>query len=315
MTLIPVSVVIPTRDRPTPLRRATESLLASTVVPAEFVIVDASASLEANAALRSRFAAPDAPRLVVERATRVGAAAQRNQAMSIATQPFVLFCDDDIVCEPDCVERLWDAMQADSGIGGANAMIVNQKFVRPGRKLRLLLAMFGEREGESYAGRVVGPAIGFLPRDCDRLPDAVPVQWLNLGCTLYRRSHLPDPPFDTFFDGYSIGEDIALSLRVGAKARLVNVPAARILHDSQPGAHKADAVALARMDLVNRHYIMTEVLGRRSWRDAGKLAVWEIGQLAMSAIGARGGRTFRQSLCGKLAALDDIARGRSSESG
>lgn len=307
MTSIPVSVVIPTRDRPTALRRTIESLLASTAVPREFVIVDATEGTATADAVRSLFAdRADAPRLIVQVATRVGAAAQRNQAMALATQEHVLFCDDDIVCEPDCIERLWRALQADSAIGGANATIVNQSYVRPGLALRLVLTVLGARERNSYAGRVVGPAIHFLPRDSGA-GEPVPVEWLNTTCTLYRRAVLPDPPFDAFFTGYSLREDLALSLRVAAKARLVNVPAARIVHDSQPGAHKADVAALARMDVVNRHYVMTEVMNKRRSADIAALLMWELGQLAMAAIRQRGGAAFRQSLRGKGRAACDIA--------
>lgn len=68
--------------------------------------------------------------------------------------------------------------------------------------MRMVLAAIGEPEGVGYAGRIIGPAIPFLPG----LPpgngaasDTVPVQWLNLGCTLYRRRFMPDPPFDPRF--------------------------------------------------------------------------------------------------------------------
>lgn len=313
MKAIPVSVVIPTMDRPAALVRAIKSLLASTVVPAEFVIVDASAGKETRDAIAALLdAAAGGPRTVVQSALRAGAAAQRNQALTYATQAYVLFCDDDIVCEPDCIERLWCALQSDAGVGGAGATIVNQTYVRPGRVLRAVLAGFGAPENKTYAGRVVGPAIHFLPQDTPGSLAAVPVQWLNTTCTLYRRDCLPDPPFDAFFDGYSLREDVALSLRVGKHARLVNVPAARIRHDSQPGPHKDDPVAMSRMDFVSRHYVMTEVMGRRGPADYIRFLLWEACQLAICAIRRRGGVAFWPMLRGRLLGLGDIRRQRAT---
>ena len=311
---IPVSVVIPTGHRPAILGRTVESLLASTVVPEEFVIVGAATDCVSGKIVEALFAAPrSGSRATMQHAKRAGAAAQRNQAVALASKPYILFCDDDIICEPDCIERLWNALQSDPGIGGANAMIVNQSYSRPGRLLRAVLAAIAEPEGDGYAGRVIGPVINFLPEDKPDSAAPVFVQWLNLGCTLYRRELLPDPPFDSFFTGYSLREDVALSLRVGAHARLVNVPAARIYHDSQPGAHKADVVALSRMDTVNRHYIMTEVMGKRRWTDRATFALWDCCQLGICAIQQRGGRLFWKCLRGKLLGIFDIASGRRTE--
>lgn len=307
--MLPVSVVIPTCDRPAQLTRTVRSLLAATEVPEEFVIIDASAGRDSADAMRAVFAAPDSPRLILRQAFRKGAAAQRNEGVALASCAAVLFCDDDIVAEPDCLACLWRAVAQDAGLGGAGAMIVNQTYIRPGAATRAVLALMGVGEGDGYAGRVVGPALAFLPR-ADAAKRAVPVEWLNLGCTLYRRAVLPSPPFDIFFNGYSLGEDLTLSLRVARKARLVHVPSARIMHDSQPGAHKASVAGTSRMQLVNRHYVMTEVMGRRGPADLLKLLLWECFQLAASACRDRLGRAFWQLARGRLLGLVDVLAGR-----
>ena len=310
--MLPVSVIIPTCDRPVALVRTIRSLLASTDVPEEFIIIDASAGHESAEAVVGLFAHPGAPRLNLRRAVKTGAAAQRNQGAVRATCDFVLFCDDDIICEPDCLALLWQAMAADETLGGVGAAIVNQSYVRPGGATRAVLSMIGVREGEGYDGRVVGPAVNFLPRAAASVA-ATPVEWLNLACTLYRRALLPDPPLDAFFTGYSLGEDVTLSLRVAQKAKLANVSAARIFHDSQPGAHKASVVGLSRMQLVNRHYIMTQVMGRRKARDYLKLMLWECFQLAASAFRDRLGRDFRQMVRGRVLGVSDLLHGRASK--
>jgi len=110
-----------------------------------------------------------------------------------------------------------------------------------------------------------------------------------------------------------LGEDVTLSLRVAQKAKLANVSAARIFHDSQPGAHKASVAGLSRMQLVNRHYIMTQVMGQQ---DAGgylKLMLWEFFQLVASACRDRLGHNFRQIARGRMLAIADLLRGRAGK--
>src|SRR5262249_52094599 len=126
----------------------------------------------------------------------------------------------------------------------------------------------------TFAGRCVGPAMNLLPEDSPELPEIVSVEWLNLGCTFYRREALPVPPFPVEFSGYSMLEDLTLSLRVARRGRqLANVRTARLCHDSQPGSHKSDPMALAEMELLNRYYVMTQILGRTSLLDHARLAL------------------------------------------
>ena len=147
---------------------------------------------------------------------------------------------------------------------------------------------------------MLGPAVNLLPEDRDDLPEVVPVQWLNTTCTLYRREALPEPMFPSNFIGYSLMEDLTLSLTVGRHWKLANARTARIYHDSQRGEHKEDVVAMSTMELVNRHYVMTKVMGKRDFGDYAKLAVWELFQLASCAIDNRGGIAFWRELRGKM---------------
>lgn len=273
-SILPIAVVIPTRDRKTVLRRSLESLAAQSAHPAEIVVVDASD----DESSRTFCCSGGIPRLTStvkwRAADTVGAATQRNLGIRYCSQPVIGFMDDDILFEPMCVARLWAALQSDSCIGGVSAMITNQRYHAPGRISRVVFRLMAGQSDASYAGRVLGPAVNLLPEDRDDLPAVVPVDWLNLGCTLYRREALPDPAFPLEFVGYSLMEDLALSLTVGKKWKLANARTARIFHDSQPGVHKRDPALLAEMHLRNRLYVMKDVLGRDSYLDYCMLAIW-----------------------------------------
>jgi GT2 family glycosyltransferase len=307
---LPIAAVMPTRDRPEALRRTLESLSAQEATLSELIFVDASADHVSRDVVES-FAplfGTRGCRTLWEAAVTVGAAAQRNQGVAAATQPFVLFFDDDILLDPFCLSRLWEALSADPGLGGVNAMIKNQRYQTPGRISRTMFWIMAGKRLPSYAGKVLGPAVNLLPEDRDDLPRVVPVEWLNTTCALYRRDALPSPPFSSHFEGYSLMEDVCLSVTVARQSRLANVRDARIFHDSQRGVHKADASETERMRLVNRHYVMTSVLGRKSFGDYLKLALWQAFGLACSA--AYGLGAFRAALRGTSRGICEIVQSR-----
>lgn len=300
--LLPVAVVIPTRDRPAVLRRTLESLAYQSAQPAELSIVDASA----DGSTRSLCVEESIPRLrsaVSWCSTDLaGAASQRNQGVRSCSQPVIGFMDDDILFEPDCFARLWRALHSDDRIGGVNAMITNQRYQSPGRISQFVFRLMDHRAESSYAGCVLGPAVNLLPEDREDLPEVVPVEWLNTTCTLYRREALPDPPFPDHFKGYSLMEDVTLSLTVGRRWKLANARTARIYHDSQPGSHKVDPELIAEMQLVNRHYVMTKVLGRSRISDYLKLLLFELFSLASILQVPAGRMVFGPTLRGKARA-------------
>jgi glycosyltransferase involved in cell wall biosynthesis len=310
--ILPMSAIVATRNRAVVFDRTLTSLRAQSGIPQELIVIDASSDEETRRAV-VRFSAQVKDKgcsVIWQPAAAHGAAVQRNQGTGLATQPMVCFIDDDILFEEDCLVRLMQAFVSDPGLGGASALIVNQHLSKPGRLSNFMYRAMAGRTEASYGGKVLGPAVNVWPEDRDDLPEVVPVEWLYTTCALYRRELLPDPPFDAFFTGYSIGEDLTLSLRVGKVSRLANVRHARIYHDTQPGDHKSDPVALSRMHFVNRHYVMTKVLGRRRVGDYARLAFWELFQTAASAVQNRGGLEFWRGLRGRLLGVGDVVRGR-----
>jgi glycosyltransferase involved in cell wall biosynthesis len=308
--IFPISAVVATINRALVLKRTLESLRAQGMLPAELIVIDASFDDLAKKTVEafSVDVAGTGCRVVWQEASTQGAAAQRNQGVAVATQPVIAFFDDDIMFHKDCIARLWRALQSDSQVGGVSAMITNQRYPPPSAISRLVFRIMAGRSDASYAGRVLGPAVNLLPEDRDDLPDIVPVEWLNTTCTIYRREALPNPVFPSRFKGYSLAEDLTLSLTVGRDWKLANARTARIYHDSQAGNHKNDRAAVSRMELANRHFVMVHVLGRCGAKYYAKFLIWELFQLVSTLRQSRG-RMFWQTLWGKLLGARDILRG------
>jgi glycosyltransferase involved in cell wall biosynthesis len=305
-TLLPISALVPTLNRRAPLGRMLDSLAQQSAQPAEMIVVDASASDDTKRLCETAEIPGLLTKIIYRRAIETGAAVQRQQAIAAATQATVWFLDDDVIFEEDCLKHLWEALDGNAQLGGVNAMITNQRYFPPGRVSRTVFQLLHGSPEDTFAGKCIGPALNLLPEDDERLPDCVPVEWLNTTCTLYRRAALPEPLFPAHFKGYSYLEDVALSLVVGRKWRLGNARRARIFHDTQPGTYKSSAFAMAKMELVNRHYVMTQVLGRRGLSDYAKLAFLETFIAASRLVSVRGWVSLPATLLGKLTAIPAV---------
>ncbi len=304
-SFIPVSAIVPTRNRAAVFARTLKSMASQSLQPTEMVVVDASDNDETYSLCHSKIPGLST-KIIYHRAIVAGAAVQRNQAIQHATQAHILFCDDDILFEPDCLAEMWHALEQNLSLGGVCSLITNCHYTSPGRFSRAIFQFLNGQPEESYAGKCIGPVLNLLPEDREDLPRVVPVEWMNSTCTLYRRDAMPDPPFPTHFVGYSLMEDVTLSLRVGKQWKLANVRTAKIFHDSQPGDHKNDPAELAKMDLVNRYYVMTQVLERTQPGDYIKLLVQQLFNLTASLQSWQGWIALPRVLLAKLNGIFEI---------
>jgi GT2 family glycosyltransferase len=271
--IIPVSAILPTRNRAVILSRFFDSLEKQDAVPAEIVVCDGSDDSATMAVIAARETAwlsrfNGRVRWIAQKADQTGLAPQRNQAVAAATQPFVWFLDDDMILEPGCVRNLYDAIASDPEMGGVTATLVNEPYNSPGRMTRSLMKWFEHGiERDSYASACVGPGWTFLHEASFEGPPLMRAEWLGGGCTLYRKSALPVPAVPAHFEGGAFGEDLAAALSVARHWKIYHVRAARAIHDSQAGDHKRSARLRADQGLRNRYFIMTRVMGKTSLRD------------------------------------------------
>lgn len=275
MPKLPVSAILPTKDRTAVLQRTIDSIFAQSHIPAQLIIVDASSDRSTEVLIESiRPAVPTT--ILYIRAATLGAAPQRMQGLDAASEQYILFADDDIVLEPACLERLFNGFSQGDQVGAVSSMITNQSYKRPGSFTRFMFGLMSGERRDSFAGRLIGPAWNMLPEDRDDLPEYVPCDWLNTTCTMYKRDRMPTPVFSSHFTGYSMFEDVTLSFTIGKKYRLLNARTARIFHDSQSGSKKQDIARMSAMEMVNRYYVMTRVLEHKKIGDYLKFWIFTI---------------------------------------
>jgi glycosyltransferase involved in cell wall biosynthesis len=297
--IINVSAIIPTRNRATAFGQTLQSLAAQSSLPKEIIVIDASENEETAKALSS-IHFPSEVSIVYAKAVTRGAAAQRIQGIELVTSDFVLFMDDDIFFEEHCIARLLGGFSQGERVGGVSSMITNQLYTKPGTASRTMYRIMTGGQRPTWAGMIIGPAWNLLPEDDPTLPDYVKCEWLNSTCTMYRKTALPNPLFPEVFQGYSMFEDVTLSVTIGRTWTLLNARTARIFHDSQPGDHKDRVIPLSEMEVVNRHYVMTKVLGRKKLGDYGKLFAYEMFMIASGFMSVPRLRNLPRVVVGKL---------------
>lgn len=297
--MAPISAIIATRHRPEMVKRTIASIREQSLVPMELIVVDASENELTKEVVDDPFNV-NKFKVIYIRTSTPGAASQRMEGLDFATQPTIWFLDDDIILEKECVQRLWNGFQFKSNVGGVSAMITNQKYTAPGTLTRWMYRLMHGKNLSTYAGKVIGPGWNLLPEDEPDLPEYVPCEWLNTTCTMYLRTVLPNPVFHSHFKGYSLMEDVSLSLIIGRSNLLLNARTARIFHDSQPGSHKNDVTNRSRMELVNRHFVMTEVQGRTNLIHYIKLFIFELFGIVTCLRYWKGFRELPKVIFGKL---------------
>ena len=102
--MLPVTVVIPTRDRPRLLRETVQSILDGDELPAQLIVADQSAG-EAEP-----LPAGGGVEIVHLRLSSVGLSRGRNAGIAAARHDVLVFTDDDVQVEPAWLGRLVQAI-------------------------------------------------------------------------------------------------------------------------------------------------------------------------------------------------------------
>lgn len=212
-----MTVAIPTLTAGEKLDRCLSSLRDQTIQDFETVIVDNGAAVADSAGTR-----------VVRPGRNLGFAAAIEQVLKTSNAPYVLTLNDDTTLEPDCLERLLAAIEADPRRGACAPKIVLAE-----SRLLDSAGMSIARDGSSrQRGHLDAPASYDAPGEA----------LFPSGCAaLYRRSAIDQAGgFDADFFLYCEDTDLGLRLlRLGWTCRYE--PGAVVYHDYSQTAGPASA--------------------------------------------------------------------------
>jgi GT2 family glycosyltransferase len=304
-----VSVAVCTYRRPDSLALLLGSLRGQTSRPRELLVVDASPEAEARPTrehLRREQSVAEAVHYWQVAGPLRGLTRQRNFALRHIACDLVLFVDDDVILEPECVGEMEQTLRsAGGGIAGVGSYGADE-FEPPPLlwRLRRMLRIVTTLQPGRYSRS--GLSIPW----CFERPNGTPVEgdWLPGCAMMWRTDVVQTIGFNETMDGYAQGEDLDFSLRARRMGRLVMLGRPRLEHRHAP-AGRPNAFQLGYMELRNRFEIHRRGLPDRTRLDvAWFVYAWTLDTILLGGQLVARGRPARaaRQVAGRLLAAWDL---------
>ena len=281
------SLIIATYERPKQISQLLDRLLTLDDCPAEILVVDGSRNRESESALLSQIASRQLRFDLIYVKSLAGLTRQRNVGIDVSTRRYVYFLDDDCLPSHGYFSAIRSVFEYDEEgrIGAVCGLVVNEMHHPLTWRWRIRLALrlvpHGE-PGSYFASGTCNPRNPVEP-----FSGTKPVNNLH-GCAMaFRRAVLDRHRFSEFFEGYSQGEDLEMSLRVGKQWQIVWCGAARVGHYHAPNGRPTSFVK-GKMEVRNRYFIWKRhstnaaLVDRvRFWLDAMFLTLMDLAWFAI----------------------------------
>lgn len=236
-----VSIIIPTKNRAEDLDRTIGTLLLQTHMADELIIVDQSRT-------PSVLNTSPLPLKYIYNPRVSGASQARNEGMKQASGDIWLFLDDDVLLEPDFIDKLLAAY--DAGVTGVSGIISNYSAAPIARRLWESAFEIGPYRDDRQT----------VYRKVEKLRNAGPARVRQFGAGLmsFRADVIRGLWFDENLRGASFGEDIDFCARLPRGSVLLITPQARLEHKRSPegrnAAHWLDLHAQGANYMRQRHW-------------------------------------------------------------
>jgi glycosyltransferase involved in cell wall biosynthesis len=237
-----MSVIIPTKNRTQDLQQTIGTLLAQTRLAHELIIVDQSQT-------QSVIDAGLLPLKHIYNPRITGLCQARNVGMKQATGDIWLFLDDDVLLEPDFIEKLLTAYRPD--VTGVSGVVTN--YLPPPILQRVWEFLFEAGPFRDDRQSVY--------RNAENLRNSPPVQVRKLGGGLmsFRANKIRGLRFDENLHGACFGEDIDFCAALTRGSVLLITPQARLVHKRSPEGR-------SQVHWLDLHAQGTNYMRQRHWR-------------------------------------------------
>lgn len=237
-----VSVIIPTKNRIEDIKRCLESISAQTLLPDELVVVDSSDTEELRSWLdsffRSRFSVPFNFDFKYVHAG-VGLTRARNLGAESSTKDIVIYVDDDVILDKDCIKEIVHVFDNDSekrvGIVFCQSIkpVAKDDFVNVKKNrgfFGLIFATLFFLGGPGNKGKFLASGNYTYIRDNSGGDKIIKVETPTADIYALRRETCDEFRWDEELPGGFYGDDIDLSYRVSRKYQNIYNPRAKMVH-------------------------------------------------------------------------------------
>jgi GT2 family glycosyltransferase len=248
------TLIICTFNRPNTLLNNLKVLTSLVDLPKEILIVDGSINKDTFILVKEYLSKHIINANLYYVYGPTGLTKQRNAGIAIAKGKVIHFLDDDCYPEKDYFKSIESLFEKQKDVGAITGNILNEFNIKPGfkYKLRCLLGIFRKNyktgiyycNGSSVPKGVNGPI--FNDFEVDILSGAS----MSFRKDILLKAGL----FSNFFSGYSQGEDLEASLRVGKLAKIIQSHEAMCNHYQEPSS-RPNLYKKGFMEVYNRHYI------------------------------------------------------------
>jgi GT2 family glycosyltransferase len=263
-----LTVAICAYKRPDSLMRELDSLRQQDRKPDHLVIVDASPDDRTEQMMRKY--APISELAETVRYYHVRGAldtltCSRNFALRRVTTDVMVFFDDDVVFEPDCLREM-EAVHREYGPNVVGVGAVAENHITHPQMIWQFRRWFGIVPNllpGRYARSGIANTWSFLPRT----DEVVEGDWLGGFAMMWKTSVALRVGFNEGFGGHSMGEDLDFGLRMAQYGKIYMNGRARLQHLVEP-AGRPNSYMIAYTGMRNAHSIHKRCLRNRTWRDA-----------------------------------------------
>jgi glycosyltransferase involved in cell wall biosynthesis len=226
-TKLPISVCIPTKDRPGELKRCIKSILEQTVLPAEIIIID-DGNLDQTVYIQ-----------IIEPFTgfkyfkkgKPSLSASKNITKTLASEDLILILDDDTLLDKEYIQNIYEVFKKDINkeIGIVGGIVINRK--KKNWFEKLYRRLFFLDNGKPGLLLPWGFQTGFNGIYEDTL-----VEWISGGISCFRREVLEEFSFEEFHGGRNVFEDVEFGWKVlkSKNYKIIITPSARLYHFHSP---------------------------------------------------------------------------------
>jgi len=253
-----ISVIIPTRNRPTELFAVLNGIAIQTTKVAEVLVIDSSDTF-------SLIAASDNWGFTLQHlhVSVKSAAVQRNIGMDMISEAceFLCFLDDDVRPDPNYVSQLVFGLRTKDAVGisgiALNPLKIDTLRGLPSGFYGVVQRIFGL--DSNHDGKLLSSGVNIPVRVYGG--DIQEVEWL-IGCALWRYQEISDLRFESDFMGQSLSEDVIFSVRARERGRLFVDPKIHLAH-TESAVGRPQGLDFWSMWVVNRKRVV-EVATQRS---------------------------------------------------
>jgi glycosyltransferase involved in cell wall biosynthesis len=237
--MMPVSIVIPTRNRDEDLEESLASIRKQTILPIEIIVVDDSDNLRTRNLVeqlgKDFFHQGILLKYLRGNEQNRSISAARNLGAKESTGEVTFFIDDDVILDNRYIEKILEVYNEYPDALGVQGDMV----LPPGARRNSVLGnaldkVLFQPHSEKDSCKVHAAGMSF-PSPLTRI---IRSQWLTGTQSSYKREVLKDFKWDTNLKGYSLCEDMDISYRIQKchPDSLYATPHARVLHKFSPVA-------------------------------------------------------------------------------